>query len=124
MMARLPRCDFEVDSDWEGGILRQLGVILAPAAARDNLTHCAQLCTHGMANVFEIHRLSAIRAGHAFYCLVQDIGNRDGTPIAVALNLDWPRLDAQEVTDQRTELSDGSASLTAANRGERVLLFG
>src|SRR5207302_3556596 len=48
----------------------------------------SQLCTYRMSDVLEIHRLGAVRAGHPLYCLVQDIGNRDGSPIAAAFNLD------------------------------------
>src|SRR5437899_3910140 len=68
----------------------------------------SQLCTYRMSYVLEIHRLGAVRAGHPLYCLVQDIGNRDGSPIAAAFNLDCPGFDAKEVTDQRTERSHGS----------------
>ncbi len=94
-------------------------VDVAPRALRQ-----CQSCTHRMSDVFEIHRLSAVSAGHAFNCLVQDIGNRDRSPITPTLNLDCPRLDADEITDQWTELSHWSASLSAGNCGKRVLLFG
>src|SRR5713101_6106360 len=88
-------------------------------AERVDVAACAlrqsQLCTYRMSDVLEVHRLDTVRAGHPLYCLVQDIGNRDGSPIAAAFNLDCPGFDAEEVTDEGTECSHRAASLSASN---------
>src|SRR5262245_57351035 len=74
--------------------------------------------------VIDVERFVRIgEAWHTFTRLVQHPRNGNRSAHRVPLEVDWPRLDSEELSEQRTQSGYWTTGLTAGDRRQSLLLL-